>query len=495
MCYGNRRFNVLKRNALMGIIAILILFVNTVPVRGDTPYQGYTYNFWGHTVPAPVSYVAIGSVRASDIDASLGAFSNPRDIAVSSNGNIYLADTGNNRIVVFNYELELLQVIDGFYNNGQHDSFDRPHGVFVCRNYNIYVADTENRRIVILDAYGQFQSQISNLDMGDIYDEVDFRPLRVAADYAGRVYVIVMHVFEGIMRFDTNGEFFGYFGTIDVRVSPLEILWRTISTQEQRSRMRRFVPTEFTGMDIDDYGFVFATHTDTTGEDQVMRLNPRGNNVLRNLNENVSINGDQVVRLFGPLSGNSAFIDIVARPNGMYSTLDATRGRVYTYCSEGNLLYVFSGVGDIMGMNHMPVAIGALDDLILVVDAERDSVVFFEPTEYGRLINEAIMLRYRGDDVGALAIWEQLLTMDENLTLAFTGIGRALLLEGDYITAMDYLRRGMDWRHYSLALQGRRQAFLEDNLSTMLTVGVAIAFIFVIRAIYKQLRRGEPLHE
>jgi hypothetical protein len=96
-------------------------------------------------------------------------------------------------------------------------------------------------------------------------------------------------------------------------------------------------------MALDQYNFVFTTNIDPWGSsNQVMRLNPRGEDVLLNLNDNVSISGDQRHRATGSLSGPSQLIDIIARPNGMFSALDRTRGRVYTYDSEGNLLYVFS---------------------------------------------------------------------------------------------------------------------------------------------------------
>ena len=41
-----------------------------------------------------------------------------------------------------------------------------------------------------------------------------FTPLKVSVDYAGRVYCVAQNMFEGIMVFDTNGQFTGFFGTI-----------------------------------------------------------------------------------------------------------------------------------------------------------------------------------------------------------------------------------------------------------------------------------------
>jgi len=484
-----------KPSRIIAVILSLTLIMSTTsPVMADTPYLGYTYNFWGVTVPAPVSYIPTRTISAVDISPELGSFSNPMDMSVDRNGLIYLLDTGNNRVVVFCQELSLKQVIYGFYGPEGWEAFNNPNGVFVCYNMRIYVADTDNRRVVILDLYGDFISQICNPDLTEFADEVDFRPLRVVADRAGRVYVIVAHVIEGIMRFNEDGQFFGYFGTIHVRLTPMDVFWRMVSTPEQRARQRRFVPTEYTGMDVDEYGFVFATHSDVLGGgDQVMRLNPRGVNVLRNFNPNTNINGDQWWSFGGPSSGPSNFIGIVARENGKYSALDSTRGRVYTYDSDGNLLYVFGGEGNIMGMSRRPVALEAIGDHMMILDSLRGRIIYFEPTEYGRLINEAIALRYQGDEAGSVEIWRQLAVMDENLTLAFTGIGRAHIIDGNYALAMDYLRRGMDLRYYSIALGHRRQQILEDNLPMVLTIGLALALILVGRSVYTHIKNGKEV--
>lgn len=261
-------------------------------------------------------------------------------------------------------------------------------------------------------------------------------------------------------------------------------------TDTQIARQNRFIPTEFQSMALDEYNFVFTTNLEPFGGvDQVMRLNPRGEDVLFNLNDNVAISGDQNFMTVGSNAGPSTFIDIIARPNGMYSTLDSTRGRVYTYDSEGNLLYVFSGLGTIVGMTHRPVALEVLGDDILVLDAFHNRIVQFTPTEYGRLINEAIAMRYHGNEVGAVYAWRRLTALDENFQLAWAGIGRSALAAGDHAAAMYYLRRGMDMRHFSIAFRRHRLDVMQRHMPTALSaVAVLIAAFFV----YKMVRRFMP---
>ena len=77
--------------------------------------------------------------------ASTEYFWGPRGIAVDSQGRVFVADTGNKRIVVFdsngNY---LTEFGTGGFDPGQ---FDEPVGVAVANDGTVYVTDTWNQRI------------------------------------------------------------------------------------------------------------------------------------------------------------------------------------------------------------------------------------------------------------------------------------------------------------------------------------------------------------
>jgi hypothetical protein len=44
-------------------------------------------------------------------------------------------------------------------------------------------------------------------------------------------------------------------------------------------------------------------------------------------------------------------------PNGMWSVVDSKRGKIYTYDSEGNLLFAFGDTGEQLGHLKTPTAI------------------------------------------------------------------------------------------------------------------------------------------
>ena len=56
------------------------------------------YDANGNSYASPEAYVP--SKFISGISLKTGAFSTPQDIYVDSNRNIYISDTGNNRIIV-----------------------------------------------------------------------------------------------------------------------------------------------------------------------------------------------------------------------------------------------------------------------------------------------------------------------------------------------------------------------------------------------------------
>jgi DNA-binding beta-propeller fold protein YncE len=389
---------------------------------------------------------------------------------------------------------------EGYYTVRLVGGFNRPHGIFVTDEGYIYVADHQNHRVAILEIIDDDVHLINEITsaafMGtEVQDAFLFLPMHVLVDHGGRVFVIVQHVFEGIAMFNSEGEFTGYYGTIRVGFNVVDLIWRQFfMTPEQRRRQMLWVPREIQSMDIDDYGFVYTTHIENSHESkQIMRLNPRGEDVLVNFNTNVVINGDQGFRIAGPFAGSSVFVDVTARSHGMYSALCDVRGRVYTYDSEGNLLYVFAGPGNLEGMvsSRGAVSIVTIGDDILILDGSgRGRILHYSPTEYGRLINEAIALRYDGHEDEAVHLWRKLVEIDENFALAWSGIGRSYLAMGDNVQAMYYTERGMDVRYYSIAFRRHRLDVMQETLPNVLTGGMVVVALLAGFQIVRKIRRG-----
>jgi uncharacterized protein (TIGR03663 family) len=111
-------------------------------------------------------------------------FYGPRDLAVAENGNVYVADTGNKRVQVFDRDLQYLRAFGGA--GVVEGRLDEPVGVTIGTDELLYVADTWNRRVQLFTLDGR--SVEAWPVAGWVGQSVLNKPY-VASDSLGRVYV------------------------------------------------------------------------------------------------------------------------------------------------------------------------------------------------------------------------------------------------------------------------------------------------------------------
>lgn len=470
------------------LMAIVLLIVAegavTSMCHAFVPYWSYTYDLYREATPAPIPYVASRSIDG--IALGVGAFKNPGDLFVDDERCIYILDTGNNRLVCLDPDWTIRRVIDQFENGGKIDRFSGPRGLFVTPDGHTYVADTGNGRVVVFDPDGQcvnvIGQPVSDTE-GIIPDDFRYKPIRLAVDRAGRVFVVVEGEYEGIVEFDRDGIFRGFFGSPRVTPSLADIIWTKIASDEQRERMALFLPTEYSSIDIDSRGFIYATIAagDIARREPIRRLNPGGVSVLRPLGFIPPL-GDKAVTWDELSLGKlpSRFIDIVARENEIYSGLDLEKGRVFTYDVDGHLLYVFGTIGDQLGAMTKPTAIDEVNGDLLVLDAATNRVVVYQPTEYAVSIHAALDYYYRGDYENSDRLWRRVLQLNANFDRAYTGIGTTYLMNEQFREAMEYYRLGDDRKGYSDAFGFYRNEVVRQYfplVGSLLLVFVVLIFI------------------
>jgi len=174
---------------------IVLLTANTVSASANSnvPYQTYNYDYWGDVRYTPAAYIPNGNISGTDLGT--GVLVTPQDIFVTEDGRVYIADTGNNRIIVLNKDMKLERIIDSFDNNGTQDTFKTPSGIYVTSDNDVYIADTDNLRVVALKEDGSLLKMISNPKSEVLGAGFVFSPLKVTVDYADRVYVIAKNMF------------------------------------------------------------------------------------------------------------------------------------------------------------------------------------------------------------------------------------------------------------------------------------------------------------
>lgn len=109
------------------------------------------------TTQGSVKGLKFGSIIG---ETTLGSsfFSHPTGITIDPEGNLFIADTGNDRVVKCNGEGEFLKETGGFgWEEGQ---FNRPTYIATDYGLNIYVVDTQNKRVQRFDRNLNFISTI-----------------------------------------------------------------------------------------------------------------------------------------------------------------------------------------------------------------------------------------------------------------------------------------------------------------------------------------------
>jgi DNA-binding beta-propeller fold protein YncE/tetratricopeptide (TPR) repeat protein len=134
-----------------------------------------------------------------------GQFKSPSGIAVDDLGRVYVADTGNSRVQVFNSEGRLLRAYGG--DGDEPREFSSPTGIAVSQGL-VYVADSDNSRIQVLTSDGIFLSQIT-VKVGK--EKMEY-PVGVAVDAQNRVYVLDKDA-DKVRVFDSSGTEVAEFGS------------------------------------------------------------------------------------------------------------------------------------------------------------------------------------------------------------------------------------------------------------------------------------------
>lgn len=472
---------------MIAVVSLLTFHSQTTASATSAPYESYNYNYWEEAVPSPAPYLPSRSISGADL--GIGDFVEPSDMYVTDNGLVYILDSGNHRIVCLDDQWNVVRMISSFEVEGKVDGFKNPGGIFVNQEGNIYVADTENSRIVVLSPEGEYIRMIKDPKSDVLPDNFTFVPLKLTVDKADRIYVVSQGVFEGIVQFDETGKFIGYVGTNKIQRDVVDHFWRLLSTKAQKQQMALFIPTEFSNVDIDYKGFVYATNIDPDSQEPIKRLNPSGEDVLKRFGY-FDVKGDIRYSLFGGKAGPSKLIDIKVREGGMYSALDSLRGRIFTYDDEGNLLYVFGGKGTQLGTFKTPVAIEFLKESLVVLDRGKSNVVVYEPTAFGLSVNKAVKLHYDGEDTEAVESWKKVLTLNSNYDIAYIGIGKSLLIEKKNKEALSYFKAGMERKYYSVAYKRYRREVMKEHFGTFLSVVmILIAALLLFKGVKKWRQR------
>ena len=477
---------------LLGLLVAATLFPLAA---GAAPYTTYTYASDGTILTSPDAYVP-DRVITSDFIGLEEPFDDPRDIFVGPDEKVYLVDAANARVVVMDRYYKLDFEIKTFVNEyGVPDTFSGPSGVFV-NDEHIYVCDTDNNRIVMFDTEGNY-IKIIEKPSSTIFEEGSiYKPIAVAVDDFGRLFVISSTTYQGVIVMDENSVFSGFIGAQMDTVNLWQAIMRRFQTEEQRAQSAEITSKELNNIEIDRDGFLYVTTSSIDpGMQQseiqakskrneyapVKKLNSSGEDIMRR-NGIYPPSGEVSVETNAnaEIKGASVIVDAAVGPEGTWSIIDQKRSKVFTYDDNGNLLFAFGDLGDQVGNVAQVCGITYQDSKILLLDNQNDNFVVYRRTEYGDLLINALKNDNDRKYNEAINDWTEILKRNNNYEVAYVQIGKALYRDGKYEESMQYYESIKETENWSKSFAEIRKEWA-NKYFWIIPIIIVAAFILIVK--------------
>jgi len=280
-------------------------------------------------------------------------FNKPMGAAFGRNGRIYVADTGNNRIVVFDARGRFLfsfgafgvgKPVKGGTYSWSPGLLNYPTDVAVDDDGSVYVADFRNDQIQVFDPDGRFLRVFPNRDkpVGKGSSGQDGQGIAVTsiAVHDGRVYATDTYQ---VFVFDSNGDLISQHG-------------KPGSGPEDLDHPNGVAVGANAGMAISD-----------SDHNRVVGLTPSGRRMW------------EVGRTFGALTtAQSRVVEvprgITIRDDGSYVVADAMASHIVHISATGKVLGTFGRYGSEPGELNFPTDVDAEGSRLVVAEKGGDRV-------------------------------------------------------------------------------------------------------------------------
>ena len=446
--------------ALLCICLLFVFLLNALPAHA-VEGTSYTYTLSADRsdfIPTMDAYLPAGVYL---LEAGLNS---PEDLFLCGR-ELYIADTGNKRIVVYSMDTG---EIDTFGEN----ELVKPTGVSVDANGYIYVADYGAEQVVIF-APDHSVSRCLTRPSEIYYGTSPYKPQKVDLDSYGNLFVISEGTYEGILQFDKNGRFNGFFGANKTKgLSAVEWFQKIFYTEEQKSKMTFRTPPNIVSLDVSDSDMVFSI-TQNDKDNAVRKLNMAGVNVFAD----------------DSIWGFENYVDVTVLPDGTFYAVTST-GWIDEFNEEGDFLLQFGGEAKKTDRNGLTAVVSAIeaDDAgnLYILDKERNVIQLWYPTEYAALLHRAEADFRQGHYEESLAAWEEILRMNPAAYMSNLGFAKALFQLGRYEEAAEHFEAIRYAPGYSDCFWEIRSEWMRANMKWILLGLVLFALLCLILSLLEK---------
>lgn len=383
----------------------------------------------------------------------------PEDLFIDENNMLYIADTGNKRVI--RYDIASGQVA-GILESGEMSS---PRGVYVTEDGDIYVADTGAKAVLIFNRDFELLNKLTRPE-APIFADTNYEPKRVAVDGGGNVYLIGEGVYNGVIQLAKTGEFLGYFAVNDADLTFSQRLQQLLFTREQLANLVDINPTVFANVFVDRNGIVY-TATSGTNRNGMKKHSTNGGNMFKS-----------------DVWSYDNLTDVYVDGDGLIYTCSAS-GYINIYSKNGEEIFSFGSyvtTVDIAGLfASLPSIAVDRDGNIWAVDGAKGYLQSFKPTEYAQTVYTAMNLYEEGRYQEAMEKWNEVLKLNQMSVLAHNGVGKAYLHAEDYEASLEHFRVANNKDYYSQSFWEVRNKWIQKWLGPIL--GILIGLLILKKAV------------
>lgn len=443
------------RPILALVVVLCMLLAGTMAVSAENA-TAYTYvmlsdGSWMRTQDA---YLPDNVLMRNEL------LSQPEDLFVT-NGAMYIADSGNSRIVV----TELASGMTSYIGEG---ILQTPTGLWITEDGTVYVADKGLSQIVIFDAQGNVLRTHGRPTEATFGATTQFAPHKIAVGPEGLMYVVSSGSFDGMIQMNAQGQFLGYFGYNNNPTTLADWLIDRFFTEEQKASLLNKIPFSFRNLSMDSRDLVY-TVTMTAEGNAVKKHDVGGNNLFP-------------TEMYDEVN----FVDTAIGPYGQVYAVTET-GIIYEYDTEGNLLFSLGGLAASREMVGLFTKVSAIDcdeqGNLYLLDQERGLAHAFSPTSYADAVHNALDAYNAGRYTECEQLWQSVKRISGSCQMVENGLGNCAFQRHDYETAAQYYKLAENRDGYSDAYWQIRN----DQLSQILPyVLVAVLGIMVLLFVYNR---------
>jgi tetratricopeptide (TPR) repeat protein len=440
----------MKRFIHLLLLLVVLLALSPRATYADAPYITYAAGADGAVWMTQEAYTPLAEIELP--------VSGPEDMFITDEGVMYIADTGNGRIV----KLDSNFAEEASYGD---EVLDAPTGLFVDEEGVMYVADGGLNNIVILSPDGEVINQFGRPEEPLFGRNREFLPRKIEVDARENLYVISEGSVNGIAQMNKEGNFIGYFGANSASMSLTMVLRRLFLTDAQ---LEQFILNEAaspSNLVIDHESLVFTVTSGASDTQAIKRFTISGKNIFPE-----------------PFISSPNFRDIHVSDNGLVVAVDG-EALIYEYDVNGTLLFVFGALDtgeQRLGTLRNPTAIARYGEQLYVLDKDKNAIVSYETTAFAQQVHAGVSLYTEGYYEEAKPFFEQVLDYNGSYIMGYQAIADASFKDFDYQGSLENYRLAADRSGYSQAFWELRNQMLQRHLANVLIGMVALGVVWNI---------------